>query len=237
MRRSERLKIYKDRIREISSDWWLFFLNKDKPYIEYYKAIMKRNTAIDPMSAVGFTDIGKRQIRRLKIHGLKPHHTVLDLGCGCLRGGRYIIEYLESGNYTGNDISPEILKEAEEVIVRCNLSDKKPKLYQIFDNEFDNDDNKYDYIHAQSVLSHVPPEDMEVILKNIKKVMKKDTKFLTSFFLSTNGKVYSSNQKRNFNYPLDWMQDLCKRNGLKARRVEDDSEDTGKQKLLEITFI
>ena len=37
-------------------------------------------------------------------HGLSPSDHFLDVGCGTLRGGIPIIEYLDPGNYTGFDV-------------------------------------------------------------------------------------------------------------------------------------
>lgn len=34
-------------------------------------------------------------------HGMQPDSAVLDIGCGCPRGGRWIIPLLEPGNYCG----------------------------------------------------------------------------------------------------------------------------------------
>ena len=41
------------------------------------------------------------QIKFLTDMDLKPDHYLLDLGCGTLRGGIPIIEYLEIGHYFG----------------------------------------------------------------------------------------------------------------------------------------
>lgn len=34
-----------------------------------------------------FTSAGRAQLTELLRHGLEPSKTVLDVGCGCLRGG------------------------------------------------------------------------------------------------------------------------------------------------------
>ncbi len=52
------------------------------------------------------------QIRFLKRFGLRPHHYLLDLGCGTLRGGVPLIQYLLPGHYYGLDVREEVLREA-----------------------------------------------------------------------------------------------------------------------------
>lgn len=42
--------------------------------------------------------------------GLKPHHCVIDFGCGTLRLGRHLIPFLDPGNYWGLDITEKLLK-------------------------------------------------------------------------------------------------------------------------------
>jgi SAM-dependent methyltransferase len=42
--------------------------------------------------------------------GLKPHHCVVDFGCGTLRLGRHLIAFLDAGNYWGLDITERFLK-------------------------------------------------------------------------------------------------------------------------------
>ena len=52
------------------------------------------------------------QISFLREHGLEPGHFLLDIGCGTLRGGIPIIEYLDAGSYVGIDVRSEAIEEA-----------------------------------------------------------------------------------------------------------------------------
>ncbi len=45
--------------------------------------------------------LGQLQLEFLINSGLQPNHKLLDIGCGCLRGGvHYVIKYLK---YSGTD--------------------------------------------------------------------------------------------------------------------------------------
>jgi SAM-dependent methyltransferase len=46
--------------------------------------------------------------------GLTPSDHFLDVGCGTLRGGIPIIEYLDAGNYTGFDVRDVAIDEAHK---------------------------------------------------------------------------------------------------------------------------
>ena len=52
------------------------------------------------------------QIDFLLRMGLQPDEDLLDLGCGTLRGGIPMIEYLHAGKYVGVDVRAEVLAEA-----------------------------------------------------------------------------------------------------------------------------
>jgi len=43
-------------------------------------------------------------------HGLQPGDVLCDIGCGALRGGRLLIEYLDRGNYLGLDGEGELVE-------------------------------------------------------------------------------------------------------------------------------
>jgi D-alanyl-lipoteichoic acid acyltransferase DltB (MBOAT superfamily) len=49
----------------------------------------------------GLWDVmGKLQFDFLKANGLMPEHSFLDIACGSFRAGRFLIDYLECGNYS-----------------------------------------------------------------------------------------------------------------------------------------
>ena len=69
-------------------------------------------------------------------HGLRPEHRMLEIGCGNLRAGRLFIGYLDTGNYYGLDISPDILIAAQETLVSYDLREKLPHLMPVGDLRF-----------------------------------------------------------------------------------------------------
>jgi len=68
------------------------------------------------------------QFNALTRLGLKPHHSVVDIGCGPLTVGVALIPYLDSGNYTGVDLLPEPLEAAHRRIAQRNLAHKNPTI-------------------------------------------------------------------------------------------------------------
>jgi ABC-type polysaccharide/polyol phosphate transport system ATPase subunit/SAM-dependent methyltransferase len=54
-------------------------------------------------------EAGERHLGFLREHGLKPSDRVLDVGCGCLRTGVRLLQYLEPDRYVGVDHDPAIV--------------------------------------------------------------------------------------------------------------------------------
>src|SRR5207237_3852901 len=51
------------------------------------------------------------QINFLRSMGLEPENYLLDIGCGVLRGGIPIIQYLAEGHYYGIEVRSDALEE------------------------------------------------------------------------------------------------------------------------------
>src|SRR5688572_24794473 len=72
-------------------------------------------------------------IKVLRRHGLQPHHTFVDYGCGSLRLGRPIIELLEPGRFWGLDLAQEFLDDGIRHIGTESNERKRPNLRVIDD--------------------------------------------------------------------------------------------------------
>lgn len=84
-------------------------------YLALYEARIQETS---PDVAIGtarpFDLVGRLEIAVLKKEGLKPTHTLLDLGCGSGRLAAHAIPYLAGGHYIGIDIAPAMLDEAQK---------------------------------------------------------------------------------------------------------------------------
>lgn len=110
------------------------------------------------------------QISFLKRSGLEEHHYLLDVGCGTLRGGIPIIDYLLPQRYTGVDVRPGVLEEARKEVNDAGLADKQPFL--ILANGTQELPSSYDFVFAFSVFMHMTDENLastlEMILPHLK---------------------------------------------------------------------
>jgi cyclopropane fatty-acyl-phospholipid synthase-like methyltransferase len=104
------------------------------------------------------------QIHFLKSVGMVPEHYVLDLGCGVLRGGLPIIEYLDEGHYYGIEARQAVLDEAVRALQEAGLQSKVPTLLVSHDLSRATLNRKVDYIWAFSVLIHMEDRILDACL-------------------------------------------------------------------------
>jgi len=112
---------------------------------------------------VGHPDLWKMkrdfQIMFLKTHGLVQSDSLSDLGCGTLRGGIPLIEYLNEGGYFGLEVRPEVLVEARKELADANLVAKRPTLLLLSETNL-LPVQHFDYVWAFSVLIHMDDESL-----------------------------------------------------------------------------
>jgi ubiquinone/menaquinone biosynthesis C-methylase UbiE len=129
-------------------------------------------------------EIGALQFEFLLRQGLLPFHTLVDVGCGALRCGIPIIQYLEEGNYYGLDINASLLEAGKCELAKAGLTGKRPKLLVNDKFEVDRFGISFDFAIAQSVFTHL---DMDLILRCLvetRKVLTADSKLFCTFFLA-----------------------------------------------------
>lgn len=95
------------------------------------------------------------QIAFLRERGLQPQHRLLDIGCGTLRGGVPLIDYLEPGHYCGLEAREEVLEEGRAELQEAGLTAKAPILICSQDITQASVDMSFDFAWAFSVLIHM----------------------------------------------------------------------------------
>jgi len=118
-----------------------------------------------------------------KSFGLRPHHTLHEFGVGFLRTAQHFINYLDAGNFSGNDASNARIEFGSEYFRRKMAFDaKRPKLIANTDNSFDwMDGCKVDYFWSLAVFVHMPPEDIEETFNNMRKILKPNAVVLFTY--------------------------------------------------------
>lgn len=151
---------------------------RNRDHVDFYREVMRRNVAADPDLAIGsasrkrWMELGRNQFDFLAANGLDPTHRMLEIGCGNLRGGWRFIDYLGPGQYTGIDISPDVLFSAQQTLVEFDLQDKLPRLTPVRDLTLSwLPAGHFDVVHAHSVFSHCPMDVIDECFANVARVM------------------------------------------------------------------
>jgi len=153
------------------------------------------------------------QIEFLKNSDLKPHHYLLDIGCGTLRGGIPLIDYLQAGHYFGIESREEVLDEGRRELLEADLEDKSPTLILSPDISQLNVDQKFDFMWAFSVLIHMSDDILNDALNFVNRHLSNEGVFYAN--------VHAGGEKEGNwqGFPvvtrtLDFYSGACARNGL-----------------------
>lgn len=142
-------------------------------------------------NAIGgmWEEIGRLQFDFLVAEGLEPTDSLLDVGCGSLRGGLHFIRYLERGHYCGVDRDRELLLAGSKLVKDKRLTEKEPRLVQMGDFSFQSLGSRFDYALAQSVFTHLSLNEIIRCLVGIDAVLEPGARFYATFFENAEGKA------------------------------------------------
>ena len=164
----------------------------------------------NPRGAIGREDEwnshGLMQLDFLVELGMDPEHSLLDVGCGVGRAARRFVKYLEPGNYTGIDISEKALKYAVELSKSEGWADRKPTF--LINSDLDLDE-KFDFLWAHSVFTHLPDWQIEKMIGNASMIVRRKFAFTYKFA----EKPHRSGLKQ-MQYPPSYFGEIAHNVGL-----------------------
>lgn len=186
-------------------------------YVEHYTERMDKLFSED--KSWGLAEDRIFQLDYLRAHGLKPGSTLLDLGCGPIAAGRHMISYLDVGCYVGADISKSGLEEAARRVQRFGLTDKRPEFVCMPSGSLDSLNGRtFEFVWANSVLTHLPPEAALSLLVQVRRLMKSDSVFFATFM---RGDAFQRQNFENFAYSPGEIIRLGERAGFTTSIMDD----------------
>ena len=180
-----------------------------------------------------FVQLGQMQLLFLIEQGLESQHRVLDIGCGALRAGLWLMRVVEPGHYCG--IEPHCARLAfgiEHVVGADLMARKRPR----FDHNTDFDLSvfgcDFDFMVARSVWTHASKPQILAMLDGFEANATPAGVFLTSFLPSSSpetdyggadwvGRSESSPFGGLITHDLGWIQASCAERGLRVRASRD----------------
>lgn len=128
-------------------------------------------------------EMGRLQLDFLVEHGLRPTTKFLDVGCGSLRAGRLLVDYLDPGNYYGIDINPSVIEAGYDQELDDAGRDRLPISHLRATDRFDADFGvTFDMAIAQSLFTHLTLNNIRLCLHRVAKVVRPEGRFYVTFF-------------------------------------------------------
>ncbi|HEV7767293.1 MAG TPA: class I SAM-dependent methyltransferase [Thermoanaerobaculia bacterium] len=179
----------------------------------------------------GFENAGRQQLTLLIMSGLEPQSKVLDIGCGVLRAGYWLIHFLDPHCYFGIEPHRERLETGRTMILEPESERVKQPSYDT-NASFDSSvfGVKFDFFLAYSIWTHAPKPQIEVMLDNFLRDSNPGAVFLTTIlpavwplhdYAGENwfGTSHESNVPGCIRHRISWIKDACRRRGLHVRKI------------------
>lgn len=177
-------------------------------------------------------EIGRLQLERLIEHGLEPHHRLIDVGCGALRGGVHFVRHLDPGNYCGLDVNASLIEAGRRELEAAGLGDRGARL--LVDDGFrvERFGERFHFALAQSLFTHLPMNHVIWCLAKVAAVLEPTGALFATFFRAPRpahlepiihqpGATQTHYHRDIFHYAAEEMVWMGRLAGLEARVVGD----------------
>ncbi|MBT3179656.1 MAG: class I SAM-dependent methyltransferase [Candidatus Marinimicrobia bacterium] len=193
-----------------------------------------------------FETAGRKQLITLLSKGLTPTSKVLDIGCGCLRGGYWLIHFLDKGCYFGIEPNTEMLDAGLKTLLEPELLNlKTPRFNPNSTFDFSIFEEKFDFIVARSIWTHASKEQIQTMLDEFVISVNPNGMFITSYIKPTlfkreynNSKwigiSHESNQPGIARHSLSWIWSECRKRSLNVSEIKGHEYNFGNQMWIKI---
>ena len=144
------------------------------PGAQHYRAFIGAPQTYDIFSHMQFS--------LMTLLGLRQEHTLLDIGCGSLRGGKLFVVYLLPERYFGIEPEEWLVEEGIDRELGRELVERKQPRF-LYDRNFSctSFGVPFDFILAQSIFSHASVAQIRRCLSEVRATMKPSSIFAASF--------------------------------------------------------
>jgi SAM-dependent methyltransferase len=214
--------------------------------LERAKKLQAKNIFLGGPLAL-FEIAGRKQLTILLKEDLYPESKVLDIGCGCLRGGYWLIHFLEPGCYFGIEPNRKMLEAGIKELLEPGLIEAKRARFDNHANfDFSVFGENFDFFVARSIWTHASKSQIRTMLDGFVRYSKEGSVFLTSYvrasFLKRDdykgekwiGKSHDSDRSGVIKHKLSWIQSECQDRGMLAEEILEKAYNFSDQTWLKI---
>jgi SAM-dependent methyltransferase len=126
--------------------------------------------------------VGRMQFATLIANGLRPDSKLLDVGCGSLRAGYWLMHFLDPGCYFGINPRFDEVRQGLDFIVEPEVVARaQPRFSDNGDFDLGVFDTSFDFVLACSVWSHTSKAQIEAMLDSFVRIARPETVLLASY--------------------------------------------------------
>jgi len=142
-----------------------------RPGEDHYRAYVGPPRQYDFMGATQFA-----LLFRL---GIREEHHLLDIGCGSLRCGKYMLHFSLPSRYFGVEPNSWLWQDAVKNEIGEDIIELKQPVFSSDESfEYDHLKTSFDFVVAQSIFSHTGHDLFQKCMKNVARVLKPNGQFL-----------------------------------------------------------
>jgi len=194
---------------------------RGKSWIDFYANRLNRfeKKSADIDLKVAYKMDGQVHLDYMISQGLDTSNTFLDYGCGVCRSGVYFAKFLDPGKYTGVDISRERLSRAKKLMQEEGIPAGDFRIKQVKDCRLlELEGMTFDYIFANSVLTHMPEPDIRTMLVTFRSLLSPSGKF---YFTYAEADERKRRNIKDFWYRQDEIRGFCEEAGYNFTVLDD----------------
>ncbi len=183
-----------------------------------------------------FESGGRLQLSTLVREGIYPSSKLLDVGCGCLRAGYWLVHFLNAGCYFGIEPNSRMLQAGIDSVLGPEVRAAKRPAFDHNDQfDFSIFGVKFDVILARSIWTHASKAQIQIMLDGFVHNSSPDAFFLTSYhpaswfgggaadYTGTRwvGKSHTSTRAGLIRHKRSWIENECRDRGLYCQQLSD----------------
>ncbi len=178
-------------------------------------------------------EIGVLQLAFMRSQGLRPDQTLLDIACGSLRGGVHFIPWLDPGRYLGLDREARLIELGIERELGAALyAERRPEFVVSDRFAFERFSRRPDMSIAQSLFTHLSPEDIALCLGNLRPVVAPGHRLMATFIPGDgSGNPERSHPHLPFRYPAARLVALGRDAGWEVEQIGEWGHPRGQRML------
>ncbi len=181
-----------------------------------------------------FENAGRLQISTLIREGLNPDAKLLDVGCGCLRAGYWLVRFLDPECYFGIEPNQQMLEAGIRNCLTPQLVLEKKPCFDTNDRfDFSVFGIKFKVVLARSIWTHASKLQIETMLDSFVANCSRGAFFLTSFIPAKLwgrgdyrgdkwiGRSHQSQEPGLIRHSRSWIQRICESRQLSVKELPD----------------